>query len=80
MREFSDPKCFLRLVEIQDLLISNEIGFYSKYFSRSISPNVESSDCKYRLQYKRLSKIISLPYKINVLPRNISLNASLVRL
>ena len=32
MREFSDPKCFLRLAEMQDLPISNEIAFSSKCF------------------------------------------------
>ena len=71
MRVFSDPKCFLRLTEMQDLPISNEIGFSSKCFSRSVSPNVESSDCKYRLQCKGLSETISLPNEINVFPRNV---------
>ena len=71
MREFSDPKCFLRLVTMQDLAISNEIGFSPKCFSRSVSPNVESSDCKCRLQCKGLSETISLPNEINVFPRNV---------
>ena len=72
MREFSDPKCFLRLAEMQDLPISNEIGFSSKCFSRSVSPNVESSDCKCRFQCKGLFETIFLPKEINVFPRNVS--------
>ena len=68
MREFSDPKRYLRLVEIQDLPISNEIVFSSKCFSGSVSPNIESSE---RLQYKGLSKTVSLPNKINVFPQNV---------
>ena len=71
MREFSDPKCFLRLAEMLDLPISNEIGFSPKCFSRSVSPNVESSDCKCRLQCKGLSETIALPNEINVFPRNV---------
>ena len=80
MREFSDPKCFVRLAEMQDLPSSNEIGFSPKCFSRSVSPNVESSDCKCRLQCEGLSETIASPNEINVFPEMFSLNASLVRL
>ena len=55
-----------------DLPISNEIGSSSKCFSRSVSPNVESSDCKCRFQCKGLSETISLLNEINVFPRNVS--------
>eukprot|EP00439_Symbiodinium_sp_Y106_P073096 s473_g13.t1 len=57
---------------MQDLPISNEIGFSSKCSSRWVSPNVESSDCKCRFQCKGLSEAISLPNEINVFPRNVS--------
>eukprot|EP00439_Symbiodinium_sp_Y106_P025921 s1492_g3.t1 len=56
---------------MQDLPISNEIGFSPKCFSRSASPNVESSDCKCRLQCKGLSETTALLNEINVFPRNV---------
>ena len=60
-----------RNARFQDLPISNEIGFSPKCFSRSVSPNVESSDCKWRLPCKGLSETIALLNEINVFPRNV---------
>ena len=71
-RVFRSEMFFLRLAEMQDLPISNEIGHSSKCFSRTVSPNVESSDCRCRLQCKGLSETISLLNGINVFPRNVS--------
>ena len=68
MTEFSDPKCFLRLAEMQDLPISNEIGFSPKCFSRMSNRAIASVGCNAR----GLSETIALLNEINVFPRNLS--------